>query len=74
MWIKCKNNEEKLKAILNYCKEEIKENNQDIEFMKANRRSVLDYEYEINELIVRNSRFNDIIKVIEADENTSVLI
>ena len=73
-WIKCKNNEEKLQEIEKYCRKEIEENNFSINSYKADRSSSLDYDYEIHELEMRNARFENILKIIESDELTSVLI
>lgn len=73
-FIKCKNEMEKLQAIKNYCSAQIKENNYNIEWLKANRKSSLDYADEINELENKNADFNKIIEIINADELTSILI
>lgn len=73
-WIKCKNDTEKVQAIKKYCEEQIKENNFSINSYKADRTSSFDYAYEIHELEMRNTRFENILKIIEADELTSVLV
>lgn len=73
-WVKCKNDTEKIQAIKKYCEEEIKENDLAINEYKLDRVSSLDYAYEIRELEMRNARFENILKIIEADELTSVLI
>lgn len=73
-WIKCKNDTEKVQAIKKYCEEQIEENNFSINSYKADRSNSLDYAYEIQELEMRNTRFENILKIIEANELTSVLI
>lgn len=73
-WVKCKNDTEKIQAIKKYCEEEIKENDFAINDYKLDRVSSLDYAYEIRELEMRNARFENILKIIDADELTSVLI
>ena len=73
-WVKCKNDTEKVQAIKKICEEQIKENNFSINSYKADRTSSFDYAYEIHELEMSNARFDHILKIIEADELTSVLI
>lgn len=73
-FVKCKNDAEKLQAIANYCNKQIAENDFQINLYRAEQTSPLDYECEINELKVRNIRFQKIIDIIEADEFTSVLL
>lgn len=72
-FIKCKNETEKLKAIEDYCNEKIKENNCRIDFFKAEQESPLDYAEELHELETRNAYFETIIKIIKADEFTSIM-
>ena len=73
-WVKCKNDTEKVQAIKKYCEEQIKENNFSINSYKVDRASSFDYVYEIQELETRNTIFENILKIIEEDELTSVLI
>ena len=73
-WVECKNDTEKVQVIRKYCEEEIAENNFSINSYKADRTGSFDYAYEIHELETRNTRFENILKIIEADELTSVLI
>lgn len=73
-FVKCKNDAEKLKVIKEYCEEKVKNNNMNINYYKADRTSILDYADEIHALELENMRFNNILKIIEADEFTSVLV
>ena len=73
-WVKCKNDTEKLVAIKDYCNKQIESNKYSIEFLKEDRNNPFDYAEEIRELEVRNHRFEKIIKIIDADEFTSVMV
>ena len=73
-WIRCKNDAEKLQAIKEYCNSQIVRDNQSIESYKLDRECSLDYMEEIHELEIRNKRFNDIIRIIEADEFMEILV
>ena len=73
-WVRCKNDAEKLQAIKEYCNSQITNNNYCIESYKLDRVSSLDYMEEIHELEIRNKRFNDILRIIEADEFMEVLV
>ena len=73
-WVKCKNDQEKLQAIKKYCNEQITKNNREITWLNSQKFCGLDYADEIRELQNRNVQFENIIKIIEADELTSVLI
>lgn len=73
-FIKCKNDAEKIEAIKDYCIQQINENYGKIDWYKLNQECSLDYADEIHELKLINKRFEKILEIIEADENTSVPI
>lgn len=73
-FVKCKNDAEKLNAIKDYCNAQIKENNHNIEWFKAEQSCPLDYADEIHELKIRNARLNKIIEIIEADEFMNIML
>lgn len=73
-FIKCKNETEKLKVIADYCNEQIKNNNYNINFLKASKSYPSDYAEEIHELELKNKNFETILKIINADKLTSIMI
>ena len=73
-FIKCKNEAEKLSAIKSYCNRLIEWNNQNIYSYKMDCSSPLDYAYEIRELENRNECFKKIVKIIEANEFTYIML
>lgn len=73
-FVKCKNETEKLQAIKEYCNDKIKEYNQRIDWLKANQTSAFDYVDEIEEYRFRIAHFETILKIINADEYTSIMV
>ena len=77
-WIKCKNEDEKLQAITDYCKEQIYNNNNQIKLYEALQNLSVDYveEYanKINGLLIRNNKLETILRIINLDEFTSIMI
>lgn len=73
-FIKCKDDLAKLQAIRSYCKDQIGECNYKIKWFENEQESILDYEYEIHEQKTRRAHFETIVKIIEADEFTSVMV
>lgn len=73
-FIRCKNDVEKLNAIKDYCNAQIKDNDYNIGWFKANKNCPLDYADEIHELELRNMRFKKIIEIIEADKFTEIML
>lgn len=73
-FVKCKNETEKLQAVMSYCNEKIQEYKGRIEWFEANKVSSLDYMEEIDELKTRIAVLEQVTKIIEADEHTSVMV
>lgn len=73
-FVKCKNESEKLQAILAYCSEEIRNADYNINSYISSRASILDYADEIHDLRLYKARLETITRIIEADENTSIMI
>lgn len=72
-FVKCKNDSEKVAAIAEFCKKQIELCNYSINLFESDRDSAMDYFEEISDLENLKSRFEWIMRVINADEFTSIL-
>jgi hypothetical protein len=73
-FVKCKNEREKLDAIAAYCQKMIDNCTYNINSYEMDKVNRFDYSDEIREERNKRERFTTIMRIIEADEYTSILV